>query len=58
MKQKLNAYENPPSGILELWEHVQKVWDEISSETCKKLVEGMPKRIQEVLAAKGKWTSK
>lgn len=57
LKQKLNTYETPPKGILELWSRVQAVWDEITPETCKKLVESMPRRIQEVIAAKGKWTN-
>jgi transposase len=57
LKQKLNAYENPPSGILELWDRIQITWNEITTETCKKLVESMPRRIQEVINVKGKWTS-
>lgn len=52
-KSKLAEYENPPKGVLELWERVQDVWDEIDPSVCQKLIESMPRRIEAVIEAKG-----
>jgi transposase len=57
VKRRLNEFEEPPSGMNELWERVQQIWDEVSSETCRELIESMPKRIEAVLRAKGRWTN-
>ena len=56
IKIKLNQFDNPPEGILELWERVQQVWNEIDNKTCKKLIESVPERIKAVLKSKGRWT--
>ena len=56
MKIRLNRYETPPSGMLELWDRVQAVWNSFGCDECKTLVASMPKRIQAVLDAKGWWT--
>jgi DDE superfamily endonuclease/Transposase len=56
MKIRLNKYDTPPSGMLELWERVQDIWNSFSAEECERLVASMPKRIQAVLDAKGWWT--
>ena len=57
IKRELNRYECPPSGIVELWERVQHIWDEkITENDCLTLVESMPRRIQAVIRAKGWWT--
>jgi transposase len=37
----------------ELWERVAEEWTEIPPETCQRLIESMPRRIQAVLKAKG-----
>ena len=39
-----------------LWEYVSKVWNDTSIETCKKLIETMPARVDDVLKAKGGYT--
>ena len=57
IKCQLNEYETPPSGLLELWDHIEHIWNEISPDTCRKLIESMPKRIEAVLKARGKWTN-
>ena len=44
------------SGKVELWEKIEKVWEEINVETCINLIESMPRRIQEVIKAKGGYT--
>jgi DDE superfamily endonuclease len=56
IKRRLNQYERPPSGMIELWERIEAEWNKIDSETCLKLIESMPRRIEAVLKAKGMWT--
>ena len=53
VKRKLAGYEHPPSGTLELWERVQKEWDEIPKSVCQDLISSMPRRVEEVLKSKG-----
>jgi transposase len=56
VKDRLKEYEHPPSGVFELWERVQDVWNEIPPEVCQNLIESMPRRVQAVYKAKGAWT--
>ena len=56
LKKKLLEYEVPPKGIHEFWERIEKEWNEIPAETCQKLIESMPRRIEAVLKAKGGYT--
>ena len=56
LKRRLNQYDHPPTGMLELWERIEDEWNKIDKETCLKLVESMPNRIKAVLKSKGKWT--
>jgi transposase len=56
VKKTLNQFETPARGINELWERIQNVWNEISPEICSNLIESMPRRIEAVFKAKGKWT--
>ena len=53
LKFKLNAYEEPPKGVEELWERVQKEWNAIPEDICTKLIDSMPRRIAAVYKAKG-----
>jgi len=39
-----------------LWEQVSKIWEETALETCTKLIESMPERINDVIKAKGGYT--
>ena len=41
-------YKHPPQGINELWERVEREWEEIDASVVQKLIEGLPKRILEV----------
>ena len=43
----------PPKGVHELWDRVGEEWNKIPPETCQKLIESMPRRIQAVIKAKG-----
>lgn len=56
LKQRLNSYSSPPSGILELWARVQDICNSISLEECRRLYVSMPERIAAVLRANGRWT--
>lgn len=53
LKQLLAKYPELPSGINELWERVQKVWEAIPVDLCVRLIESMPPRVAAVLKAKG-----
>ena len=54
-KKWLNQYSTPPSGLLELCERTETIWNGIGSETCRGLVHSMPKRIKKVLKAHSGW---
>ena len=56
LKKKLGEYEIPPNGMEQLWKRVEKEWNEIPAEVCKGLIESMPRRIHEVVKAKGGYT--
>jgi len=56
LKIQLGQYEQPPSGILELWERVQVEWEAIKPEVCQNLIESMPRRVKAVLRAHGGYT--
>lgn len=56
IKQGLNEYDTPPNGIIELWKRVQEVWNKITLDNCLNLIDSMPRRIQAIIRAKGKWT--
>lgn len=56
LKRKLVEYEEPPKGIHELWERVQVEWDQIGAGVCQNLIESMPRRVEQVIKAKGGYT--
>ena len=56
LKKKLAEYEQPPKGILELWERAEAEWNKIDKEVCQNLIESMPRRIEAVIGAKGGYT--
>ena len=53
LKKRLREYPTPPKGVHELWERVAEKQDKITPETCQRLIENMPKRVQAVIKAKG-----
>ena len=55
-KRRLIQYVSPPKGMVELWERVVQVFSSITTHDCRSLVESMPKRMEVVVASKGKWT--
>ena len=56
LKRRLNQYNSPPKGMIEIWERVVQVFSSITTHDCRRLVESMPKRMEDVVASKGKWT--
>jgi transposase len=56
VKRKLNKFDCPPKGILELWERIEATWNDITPQICQNLIASMPRRINDVIKAKGKWT--
>lgn len=56
VKRRLNDFDSPPSGLLELWDRVQDTWNRITPAECQTLINSMPDRIQALLKAKGRWT--
>ena len=53
LKYRLVKYEKPASGVIELWERAKEEWSRIPLEKCLELIDSMPKRIAEVIRAKG-----
>ena len=53
LKYELCKYDTTPGGMLELWDRVQEKWNSFDKETCLKLIESMPNRIEQVYKAKG-----
>lgn len=56
VKSKLYSYEKPASGLRELWERVEKEWENIPKDYIDNLYESMPRRMQAVIKSKGYWT--
>ena len=56
LKRRLAEYPEPPKGRLELWERIQEEWYKIEVEECQRLIESMPRRVQEVIKAQGGYT--
>ena len=52
LKRRLGEYENAPGGMQELWKRVKVEWDKIEGDTCQKLIESMPRRVDTVIREK------
>ncbi|KAG1168311.1 hypothetical protein G6F71_009160 [Rhizopus microsporus] len=54
VKCELVKYDEPPKGMLELWERVEYIWNsKIDKDICLRYINSMPERIQAVIKAKG-----
>jgi len=53
---KLGEYEQPPKGVLELWERIEEEWNKIDVLVYQNLIESMPRRMAAVIKAKGGYT--
>ena len=56
LKKKLDGYENLSAGITELWERVEKEWNNIPASLRQNLIKSMPERVAAVLKANGNYT--
>ena len=56
MDQRLRRFETPVRTQDQLWDAIQKIWVELGNDVCKKLVDTMPTRINDVIKAKGGYT--
>ena len=56
LKKQLLDHKTCSSEILELWERVEKEWEEIKPEECQNLIESIARRVEAVIRAKGGYT--
>lgn len=56
LKRRLNAYETSPTSMQELWERTETEWNKIDPNVCQSLIESMPRRLEAVRRAKGRYT--
>ena len=56
LKRRLATYRKEPKGVHELWECVQKEWDNIPKDVCTNLIGSMRKRVKALKKAKGGYT--
>ena len=57
MDRRLRRLEIPVRTQDQLWDAIQKIWVELGSDVCKKLVDTMPTRINDVIKANGGYTT-
>ena len=55
---KLDAYDTKPKNMDELWDRFDAEWNKFTKEGMTKYYESMPKRIEEVIKAKGGYTKR
>ena len=56
-QEKADKVPELAKGITEFWKRVHVEWEKIEVAECQRLIESMPKRVQEVIKAKGGYTS-
>lgn len=53
---KRRLYNLAPKNQEDLWNNIQDIWNSITEADCKKVIQTMPQRIQDVIKAKGGYT--
>jgi hypothetical protein len=53
IKRRLEKLSGRATSLDGLWDRVQRVWNGIEVEVCTKLIDTMPRRMQDLLAARG-----
>jgi hypothetical protein len=48
-------YDTPPKGIHELWDRTVEVWNSLTVDDCRRVINTMNKRCSDVIKAKGYW---
>lgn len=56
MDRRLRRLDTPVKTQDQLWDAIQKIWVELGVDVCKKLVDTMPTRINDVIKANGGYT--
>jgi len=56
MDRRLRRLETPVRIQDQVWDAIQKIWVELEADVCKKLVDTMPTRINDVIRANGGYT--
>ena len=56
MDRCLRRLETPVRTQDQVWDAIQKIWVELGNDVCKKLVDTMPARINDVIRANGGYT--
>src|SRR5258705_1848901 len=52
LKRRLGGYEFPPNGVTQLWEYVEKKWNEIDGQVCQNIIESMSRHVEAMIKAK------
>lgn len=53
LKTRIAAHPEPAKGVHELWERASEEWAKITADTCRELIESMPRRVEAVIKARG-----
>jgi DDE superfamily endonuclease len=53
LKCMLNSYRDPLISMQILWEHMELEWNKITAETCRVLIESMPRHMKAVIKVRG-----
>jgi transposase len=53
LKRKVYDFEQPASGVFELWDRVVAAWNNITQEQCRALIDSLPRRLEAVVKARG-----
>jgi hypothetical protein len=56
LKLRLNKYDRKQKHLDELWERVDLEWNKFTKDDMQNYYKALPKRIQEVIKAKGGYT--
>ena len=56
VKRRVNDLEININDKETLWNNLLEIWNETSEKTCKEYIETMPKRINDIIKAKGSYT--
>ena len=56
LKRQLAKYPRSPTSIKDFWERVQQTWNNIDTKVCQDLISSMPRRVETVRKARGRYT--
>lgn len=53
LKRQLGSYPEAPGGVEGIMPRIRAEWTKITAETCRNLIQSMPRRVSAVIRAKG-----